>query len=78
MALLQGTVTPAEDMMSIVAHVHQIARPGQAQQLIRDTMGAMTRIIDQLVTSGGTAAHYRKALGCLQVSDCCVCTCILQ
>ena len=39
----------------------------QAEVLIRESLLALRRIVDMLITTGGTNAHYRKAKACLKV-----------
>jgi hypothetical protein len=37
------------------------------ESVIAESLSALRRIVDMLVTTGGSNAHYRKAVGCLKV-----------
>lgn len=38
-----------------------------AKAIIRESIVTLGRIIDLLISTGGTNAHYRKAIACMKV-----------
>lgn len=68
-----GSVTPAEDFDNL-RNIYQALRAkptaGEAtevcKKVISDSIGTLGRVIELLVTAGGTGAHYRKAIVCLK------------
>ena len=80
-----GSVTPAEDMLHILTVHKSLSTASssaesastdsvagqlrEVERVIRESLSALRRIVELLVTTGGTNAHFRKSLACLKV--CC-------
>ena len=69
--LSAGSVSPAEDFQLVVAYCLDPARSAAelllAEEAVRGAMHTLADVVAQLVTVGGTGAHYRKAVACLKV-----------
>ena len=69
--LSAGSVSPAEDFALVVAycldHTRSAGELLLAEDAVRGAMHTLADIVAQLVTVGGTGAHFRKAVACLKV-----------
>ena len=68
---LLGSVNPVEDLENILAAYRsaqssQVSNLLSIQEVVRSSLQSMESIITQLVSAGGTSAHYRKAVTCVQ------------
>lgn len=76
-----GSVTPTDDFIKILSEATNILQLGQnttnvsphdlisAMNVIKESVSVLCKIIELLVTTGGTGAHYRKALVSLKVGE---------
>lgn len=74
-AISDGAITPVQDMESMLAIYKELSNSTGAddqrrrlESIIAESLSALRRIVDMLVTTGGSNAHYRKALSCLKVN----------
>jgi hypothetical protein len=68
--LSEGSVNPVEDLEKILAAYETAKLDGAAnvmevQNVVTESLHTMERIIELLVLTGATSAHYRKAVACL-------------
>lgn len=67
--LHEGSVQPVDDFLLILEsyrHVDDSDKP-HSRAVVRQSLATLQRIVELLVTTGGTNAHFRKAVGCLKV-----------
>ena len=67
--LHEGSVQPVEEFSLILESYRQVdaSDKAHARAVVRQSLVTLQRIIDLLVTTGGTNAHFRKAVSCLKV-----------
>ena len=66
-----GSVNPVEDLDSavkefLIAKESNASNISDVQTSVISSLNVMERIVELLVLTGGTSAHYRKAVGCLK------------
>jgi len=67
--LNEGSVNPTEEftvLLKTFAEEKDNDRTDELRHIIVESLSALRRIVDLLVTTGGTSAHYRKALACIK------------
>lgn len=70
--LHEGSVLPVDEFQVILDGYRsispdQIVLKSKATLVVRESLSTLERIIELLVTTGGTNAHYRKAVSCVKV-----------
>jgi hypothetical protein len=69
--LHEGSVQPVDEFALILGSYRQVdeAEKPHARAVVRQSLMTLQRIIELLVTTGGTNAHFRKGVSCLKVRN---------
>jgi hypothetical protein len=69
--LNESSVQPVDDFALILESYRQVdgSEKPHARAVVRQSLVTLQRIVELLVTTGGTNAHFRKAVGCLKVEN---------
>ena len=71
--LHEGSVQPVDEFMAILEMYRNVDHGSNVEQsnaraIVRESIVTLSRIIDLLISTGGTNAHYRKAISCTKVN----------
>jgi hypothetical protein len=69
--LHEGSVQPVDEFALILESYRQVdeGEKAHARAVVRQSLMTLQRIIELLVTTGGTNAHFRKGVSCLKVQE---------